>query len=185
MNTLSPKYPSGIGLIGGLEKRDIVIHEYSNAWPEKFQFHKNIIVNALGPIALALEHIGSTAVPGLAAKPIVDILLLVSNPAKEDGYLAALTNAGYQLRVREPDFDEHRMLRTTSKDVHIHIFSPNSKEIGRYLAFRNHLRQNATDRLRYEVLKRSLALRDWQDVNDYAQAKSEFVEAIIGLAMRR
>ena len=90
-----------------------------------------------------------------------------------------MEKAGYELRVREPEFDEHRMVRTPTKDVHVHMFSPDSKEIERYLVFRNRLRQNESDRVRYEAVKRLLAERDWADMIEYAEAKSEVVESII------
>jgi GrpB-like predicted nucleotidyltransferase (UPF0157 family) len=77
----------------------------------------------VGEAALSVEHIGSTSVPGLAAKPIVDILLVVGDSRDEGSYLPAMEGAGYVLRVREPGFDEHRMFRTPAKDVHVHVFS--------------------------------------------------------------
>lgn len=167
-------------LIGGGEKRDIKISEYDKRWPKVFEKHASVIREALGDVVLRIEHIGSTSVPGLAAKPIIDILVVIAHPEDEDSYLNELLNAGYELRVREPEFDEHRMVRTPERDVHIHIFPPHSKEIGRYLAFRNQLRACAEDRARYERVKRMLAQQEWQDVNDYAEAKTEIVESIIG-----
>ena len=94
-----------------------------------------MIGKALGNAALRIEHIGSTSVPGLAAKPIVDILLVVENSGDETSYLPRLEEAGYELRVREPDFHEHRMLRTPTRDVHVHVYSPSSPEIERCLVF--------------------------------------------------
>lgn len=183
MNQVPPESDLEIGLIGGPEKRDIIIHEYSKSWPKKFRLHADIIADALGLVALRIEHIGSTSVSELAAKPIIDILVVVPNSGNEMTYLPALEKAGYQLRVREPEFDEHRMVRTPEKDVHVHIFSPDSKEIEKYLVFRNWLRQNARDRGRYEAVKRSLAERDWSDMNKYAEEKSEVVESILALVM--
>ena len=167
------------GLLGGPEKREVNLHEYDNTWPTKFRIHADIIKDALGQVALLIEHIGSTSVPNLAAKPIIDILLVVRNSGNEALYLPALECAGYELRVREPDFDEHRMMRTAERDVHLHIFSSGSQEIDRYLIFRNRLRNSTHDRARYEALKRSLAKRDWVDINDYAKSKSQVVESII------
>jgi GrpB-like predicted nucleotidyltransferase (UPF0157 family) len=167
------------GLIGGREKYDVEIHEYDERWPLMFEQHARIICKALSNVALRVEHIGSTSVPGLAAKPIIDILVVVANPEDETTYLPSLQEAGYELRVREPEFDEHRMVRTAKRDVHIHIFPPQSKEIGRYLAFRNQLRSSSKDRSVYEYAKRTLAKQEWRDTNDYADAKTEVVEAII------
>lgn len=170
-------------LIGGIEKREILIVDYDPLWPERFQKHAAIIALALGQTALAIEHVGSTSVPGLAAKPIIDIDVLVENSGNEAAYLPALLAAGYVLRVREPDWHEHRMLRTPELDVHIHIFSTGCVEVARHLAFRDRLRRHAEDRLRYEALKRKLAKEDWSDMNAYARAKSDVVEEIIARAL--
>ena len=96
------------GLIGGIEKRVIEIFDYDPLWPVKFREQANRIAKALGDAALQIEHIGSTSVPGLAAKPIIDVLLVVNEAGDEAAYLPALEAAGYVLRVREPDFYEHR-----------------------------------------------------------------------------
>jgi GrpB-like predicted nucleotidyltransferase (UPF0157 family) len=171
-------------LIGGNEKRKIVIMDYNPLWPETFQKHAALITQALGSKALCIEHVGSTSVPGLAAKPIVDIVVVVEDSSAEDAYLPPLLAAGYVLRVREPDWHQHRMLRTPELDVHVHIFSSGCTEIGRMIAFRNHLRGNADDRRSYEALKRNLAKQDWPDMNDYARAKTELVEQIVVKALR-
>jgi GrpB-like predicted nucleotidyltransferase (UPF0157 family) len=172
------------GLIGGLEKHDIVLVVSNADWASMFLAQEKQISQALGAVALRIEHIGSTSVPGLVAKPILDILLVVENSADEGAYLPALERAGFQLRVREPEFDEHRMVRTPDRSVHIHIYSEGSMEIDRYLIFRNRLRSSADDRLRYESVKRRLAEMDWSDINEYAEAKSEVVESIIGSGRR-
>ncbi|MHA3772591.1 GrpB family protein [Verrucomicrobiota bacterium sgz303538] len=171
-------------LIGGIEKREIVIADYDPLWPGKFQKHAAIISQALGRKALVIEHVGSTSVPGLAAKPIIDIDVVVEDSSNEAAYLPDLVGAGYVLRVREPDWHEHRMFRTPELDVHMHIFSPGCVEVARHVAFRNRLRNHAEDRLRYETLKRRLATEDWPDMNAYARAKSEVVEEIIAQALQ-
>src|SRR5262245_33053008 len=99
-------------LIGGVEKRPIVIVDYDPLWPEKFRGHAARLARALGTEARMIEHVGSTAVPGLAAKAIIDIVVAVGDSSDEGAYLPALVAAGYVLRVREPDWHEHRMLRT-------------------------------------------------------------------------
>jgi GrpB-like predicted nucleotidyltransferase (UPF0157 family) len=167
------------GLIGSVEKCDIKIVDYDRSWPHKFHKHARIIADALGAEALRIEHIGSTSVPGLAAKPIIDILLVVADSSNEPRYLPQLLAAGYFLRVREPDWNEHRMLRTPEKDVHIHIYSMGCHEIERTVMFRDRLRQNAGDRRRYVRTKRELAKKEWIDMNAYAHAKTEIIERII------
>lgn len=153
------------GLIGGLEQREIVIADYDPAWRETFDVHARLICDALGDELLRLEHIGSTSVPGLAAKPIIDILLVVADSSDEPRYLPGLLAAGYELRVREPEFHEHRMLRTPRRDVHVHVYSEGCLEIERYLALRDHLRQSPDDRRLYEATKRQLAAQSWSDMN--------------------
>ena len=171
-------------LVGGVEKREIVIADYDPLWPGQFQRHATIIAQHLGMKALAIEHIGSTSVPGLAAKPIIDLDVIVEDSSDEAAYLPALLAAGYFLRVREPDWHEHRMLRTPELDVHVHVFSRGCEEVARHLTFRNHLRHHPEDRLRYEALKRKLAKEDWSDMNAYASAKDEMVEDILARAFQ-
>jgi GrpB-like predicted nucleotidyltransferase (UPF0157 family) len=166
-------------LIGGSEKREICVVDYDPNWQRKFRKHEKIVRQALGDRALLIEHVGSTSVPGLAAKPIIDIILVVAHSGNEPEYLPALEAAGYILRVREPDWHEHRMVRTPERDVHIHIYSKGCVEIGRMLRFRDRLRSNAEDRMLYENKKRELAKQDWPDTNYYARAKSEVVKLII------
>lgn len=111
-------------LIGGIEKREIVIVDYDSHWPEKFQKHAEIIGGALGSKAVTIEHVGSTAVPMLAAKPIVDILVVVEDSGNEANYLPALLEADYVLRVREPNWHQHRMLRTPEQRcAHSRLFN--------------------------------------------------------------
>jgi GrpB-like predicted nucleotidyltransferase (UPF0157 family) len=171
-------------LIGGIEKREIVIVEYDPRWPEKFQKHAEILSGALGIKALAIEHVGSTSVPMLDAKPIIDIIVLVEDPGDEAAYLPALVAAGYVLRVREPDWHQHRMFRTPQLDVHVHIFSPGCVEVTRQLAFRDRLKRNTEDRHLYESVKRKLAKEEWPDMNAYARAKTDVVEQITVRALQ-
>src|ERR1700722_10683654 len=171
-------------LIGGIEKREIVIVDYDTRWPEKFQKHAEILSRALGSKALAIEHVGSTSTPELAAKPIIDIDVLVEDSSDESTYLPTLVQAGYVLRVREPDWHEHRMFRTPELDVHVHIFSQGCVEFMRHLAFRDRLRSCTEDRLLYESVKRKLAREYWSDMNAYARAKTEVVEQILARALR-
>ena len=172
-------------LIGGIEPQAIVIADYDPAWPERFLREEVKIRTALGEAALSVEHVGSTSVPGLAAKPIVDILLVVEDSADEASYVPALEEAGYVLRVREPGFDEHRMFRTPQKDVHVHVFSVGSKEIERYVLLREHLRENEEARELYAWTKRELASREWPSMQHYAEAKTEVIEGIIARSAAR
>jgi GrpB-like predicted nucleotidyltransferase (UPF0157 family) len=174
--------PLETGLIGGAERREIRLADYDPDWPKKFETHAKVIDGALGRAALRVEHVGSTSVPGLAAKPIIDILVVVADSADEAAYLPCLEAAGYVLRVREPDWNEHRMLRTPEQDVHVHVYTSGCPEVERVLTFRERLRRNGDDRRRYEQTKRELAAREWPDMNAYAEAKSEVIESIIAAA---
>jgi len=170
-------------VIGEVESPAIVVVDYDPAWPERFRQEATKIRAALGKAAQAIEHIGSTSVPGLAAKPIVDILLVVEDSSDEASYVPALESAGYVLRVRERDFYEHRMLRTAAKDVHVHVYSPGSPEIERYLLLRDRLRENDEDRELYARTKRDLTSREWPSMEHYAEAKTEVIEGIITRAL--
>ena len=172
-------------IIGDIEPQTIVVVDYDPAWPERYRHEEERILAALGEAALSVEHIGSTSVPGLAAKSIVDILLVVENSGDEASYLPALEEAGYVLRVREPDFDEHRMFRTLQEDVHLHVFSRGSKEIERYLLLRDRLREDEEDREHYARTKRELASREWASMAHYAEAKTEVIEGIMARAAAR
>jgi GrpB-like predicted nucleotidyltransferase (UPF0157 family) len=166
-------------LIGGRERRAVVIADYDAGWTRRFDAERERIEQALGGVALTIEHIGSTAVPGLAAKPIVDVLVTVADVGDETSYGPALERAGYELRVREP---EHRMYRTPARDVHVHVWGDGDPEGDRYLVFRDRLRASPDDRSEYERLKRSLAQREWSDMNHYADAKGPVIEAILARA---
>lgn len=160
-------------LIGGAEHRPIVVVEYDKAWPRTFQRHRELIEDALGS-SVRIEHVGSTAVPGLAAKPIIDVQVSVEDVDAEQTYVPPLTAVGYALRVREA---QHRMLRTPTLDVHVHVCSTGSKWERRHLLFRDWLRTDDRDRSAYEALKRTLAAREWETMNHYARAKDEFIAA--------
>jgi GrpB-like predicted nucleotidyltransferase (UPF0157 family) len=168
-------------LIGGREETTIEIVDYTPSWAARFDAERRRIALALGPTARRIEHVGSTAVPGLAAKPIVDIMVTVEDPDAETGYRAALEEAGYVLRVREPG---HRMFRTPERDVHVHIWRAGGDDERRHLVFRDRLRADADDRADYERTKRSLVGR-YTDMNHYAQAKTAVIERILGRASER
>jgi GrpB-like predicted nucleotidyltransferase (UPF0157 family) len=168
-------YLDGV-LIGGRERRQVVIADYDPAWPRRFEVERDRIRAAMGGAAIRIEHIGSTSVPGLAAKPIVDVLLTVADPEADELFAPALAAAGYELRVREAG---HRMFRTPARDVQVHVWADGDGEVDRCLMFRNRLRASPERRREYERLKRELAQRDWPDVNHYANAKSPFIESVL------
>jgi GrpB-like predicted nucleotidyltransferase (UPF0157 family) len=165
-------------LTGKIELRD-----YDPEWPALYAREEARIREALGPRALRIEHAGSTSVPGLAAKPIIDIVLTVANSADEALYVPALETKGYVLRIREPDDFEHRMFKGPDTNVNLHVYSEGCVEIERMLRFRDWLRAHPEDRELYERTKRELAKRDWAYTQNYADAKSEVVQQIVARAM--
>ena len=160
----------------------ITLAEYDPGWPRLFEREAERIRGVLGGRALLVEHAGSTSVPGLAAKPVIDIVLAVADSSDETSYVPALEAAGYVLRIREPDWYEHRLFKGPDTNINLHVFSQGCEEIGVMLAFRDHLRANEVDRELYERTKRELAARDWEYVQDYADAKTEVVKQIVARA---
>jgi GrpB-like predicted nucleotidyltransferase (UPF0157 family) len=160
----------------------ITLVEYDPEWPRLFEREASRIRAALGDGVVLLEHCGSTSVPGLAAKPIIDMVLVVRDSADEPSYAPQLESAGYVLRIREPDWYEHRVFKGPDTDVNLHVFSDGCAEVQRMRLFRDTLRSDDGERLRYQRAKRELAARTWDYVQNYADAKSEVVEAIIARA---
>lgn len=165
-------------LVGAREPAAISVVDYDERWPLHFQHAAERVRGVLGSV-LSVEHIGSTSVPGLAAKPIIDICLTIEDVADEAAYVPSLASIGFVLRVREP---EHRMLRTPTRDVHLHVYEPNHAEVRNYLDLRDWLRVDARDRELYAAAKKQLAQQDWSDMNHYADAKTEVVLEILGRA---
>lgn len=157
----------------------VEIVPYDPAWPSQFEHQAALIRRALGAAALAIDHVGSTAVPGLAAKPVLDILLTVRDAAREEAYAPALEAAGFALRIREPQWLEHRMFKHASPATNLHVFSAACTETEHMKRFRDWLRTHEADRVRYETVKRQLAARRWRFVQDYADAKTEVVKEIM------
>jgi GrpB-like predicted nucleotidyltransferase (UPF0157 family) len=171
-------------VVGELEELNasIVLQEYDPAWQRLFEREATRIRSALGERALVVEHAGSTAVPRLAAKPIIDIVLVVDDSSDESTYVPALEAAGYVVRIREPDWFQHRLFKGPDTNVNLHVFSRGCVEAERMLLFRDHLRRNDDDRRRYEEAKRELAARKWTYVQHYADAKSAVVAEIMARA---
>jgi GrpB-like predicted nucleotidyltransferase (UPF0157 family) len=157
----------------------VVVAAYDPAWPALFEREADRLRGLLGAEILLLEHVGSTSVPGLAAKPIIDILMVVPDPADESRYLPPLERAGYQLVIRDPGWHEHRALKGPDTNINLHVHGPASPEIERHLRFRDHLRADGADRELYQRTKRELAARNWTYIQQYADAKSAVVEEIL------
>ena len=171
-----------IGEVKKLEGK-IILVEYDQNWPVLYAREEQRLRSALGARAVRIEHAGSTSVPGLVAKPIIDIVLVVADSDDEAAYAPPLEAQGYTLRIREPDWFKHRLFKGPDTDVNVHVFSQGCPETDRMLRFRDWLRANPGDRERYANVKRKLAAQDWVFTQNYADAKSEVVAEIMKRAL--
>ena len=163
----------------------IHLADYDPAWPLIFTQFEQEIRNRLREKVLLLEHVGSTSVPELAAKPIVDMVLAVSDSSAEFLYVPQLETLGYVLKIREPDWYEHRVLKQQNPQANLHVFSAGCAEIERMIVFREWLRHHPEARKRYESTKRKLAQQTWKYVQNYADAKSAVIQEIMNRACSR
>ena len=172
--------------IGELQPLNSTIYlaPYDPAWPSLFKQLKKRIEEALIDTVLVLEHVGSTSVPRLSAKPVIDIVLAVADSSDEASYVHQLEKTGFKLRIREPEWYQHRLLKFSDPDANLHVFSDGCEEIDQMLLFRDWLRDHADDKLRYEQKKRELAGRTWQYTQNFADAKSEVIQQILVRARR-
>ncbi len=154
------------------------------SWPGLYTREAARIRTALGDRIVRIEHTGSTSVPGLAAKPIIDITMTVADVNDEPAWVPDLEAAGYVLRIRErePEWYDHRVLKGPDTNVNLHVFSAGCVELERMVGFRDWLRTHDEDRRLYEATKRELVSRPWAYVQLYADAKTDVVEAIIARA---
>jgi len=165
----------------------VVLTDYDPEWPSLFEREAATIRATLGLRALRIEHVGSTSVPGLIAKPVIDIVLAVADSGDEPAYVPPLEAAGYFLRIREADWHQHRLLcrrlQAPDASAKLHVFSSDCPEIARMLAFRDWLRCNAGDRELYARTKRALAQQEWNYMQNYADAKTAVVGEIMARAV--
>jgi GrpB-like predicted nucleotidyltransferase (UPF0157 family) len=170
--------------IGPLEplSGNVGVSDYDSAWPGLYEQEAARVRAALSGRVVRLEHVGSTSVPGLPAKPIIDMVLEVHDPADEPAYAGDLEAAGYVLRIREPAWYAHRMFRTAGEGVHLHVFPAGCPETSRMVQFRDHLRRDPVDRNLYAQTKRDLAARDWKYMQQYADAKTGVIGEITARA---
>jgi len=172
----------------------VVIADPDPAWATQYATEEALITAALGPALSRIHHAGSTSVPGLAAKPVVDIVLTVGDPTDEAAYVPPLEGVGYELHHREPEWHEHRLLKKNAPHfspdaqervphVNLHVFPDGCEEVTRMLAFRDWLRADEDDRRLYEDTKRTLAAQSWTNVQNYADAKTEVVTQIMVRAL--
>jgi GrpB-like predicted nucleotidyltransferase (UPF0157 family) len=162
--------------------KPIELHDYDRSWPDLYAEHAERLRDVLGDRLVRVEHVGSTSVPGLAAKPVIDIALEVPDTTDETAYAEDLQAAGYALQFREPDWFEHRLFKPDDAGVNLHVFPAGCSETDRMVRFRDWLRANDADRELYLRTKRDLAGRDWKYMQQYADAKTGVVEEIMARA---
>ena len=146
-----------------------------SAWPEQYAGLRSRVLAALGDRVLSIAHVGSTSVPGLWAKPVIDRDLVVADSGAEDEWLPDLEAVGFELRVREPEWEEHRCQRWISPRCYLHVWSPGSVEAARHRAYRDWLIAHRDDRAAYGAIKRELALEGFDDAMQYNNRKSGFI----------
>ena len=156
----------------------IVIEDYDPAWADRFAAASSLLSEVLGDLITGIEHVGSTSVPGLAAKPIIDIDLLLDETADESRYLPLLQRLGYRLVLREPWWYGHRMLVSAAEDVHLHVWPRAAPEPVRHRLFRDWLRSHPEDRELYAMTKRRLARDTADQPGDYSLAKNDVIDDI-------
>jgi GrpB-like predicted nucleotidyltransferase (UPF0157 family) len=172
---------------GARPRTGIEVVEPDPAWPWAFGQLADRIREALGEAALAVEHVGSTAVPGLPAKPIIDIDLTVADSADEATWLPPLEEAGFELRIREPWWHEHRALHLDEPPANLHVFGPDSPELVRHRIFRDWLIEHPEDRDRYRDAKVGAAAEAnaaGEHVMDYNARKEPVIREIYDRAFR-
>jgi GrpB-like predicted nucleotidyltransferase (UPF0157 family) len=157
----------------------VEIAPYDPEWPLLYEREAARIREILGDKVLLLEHVGSTSVPGLPAKPIIDIDLQVADTRDESAYVPHLALAGYALIVREPDWYEHRLFKGPDTNINLHVFGPQLDELERHLLLRDWMRENPEDRDLYRDTKIELSRRRFRNVNEYAAAKTQVVVEIL------
>lgn len=162
---------------GQPELVQIEVVAYDSDWLNIFNDQKAKIQQDLGQIALEIEHVGSTAVKGLASKPIVDIDLIVENPNDEHSYVDALNKIGFELIIREPSWYQHRMLKLRNPEINLHVFPPNCPEHFRHILFREWLKNHADDLAIYAEVK-NIAKQNTHTFHDYNLKKQDVIHEI-------
>ena len=156
----------------------IFLEKYNEQWPVEYQKQKILILQALSHLKISIEHVGPTSVPGLSAKPIIDIVLEVPDSSNEESYVPQLESKKFKLKIREPNWWEHRMLKNKTNSINLHIFTCDCPEVLKMIKFRDHLRSNISSLKLYQSKKQQLASRTWKYTQNYADAKTEVIKKI-------
>ena len=166
----------------GLESGVVRIVEWDARWPALFAAERRRIRDQCGGLTLRLEHVGGTSIPGMCAKPVLDIAAGRPREAPPDDFIAALERAGYEHRGERGVPGRLFFCRGQPRAYHVHLVEDGGSLWRDYLAFRDYLRAHAEAARRFAVLKRVLAARFSRDREGYMMAKSSHVEEILRLA---
>jgi GrpB-like predicted nucleotidyltransferase (UPF0157 family) len=160
----------------------IEIVEYNPGWAEMYESMKGLFIGSFGDKIAGIEHIGSTSVPGLCAKPIIDILLGVHALDDADSIVPNMIKFGYDYISKYEDEMPYRRyfdrIENGISKFHVHTVVINSSFWNRHIKFRNILRKDEKIKDDYCKLKKDLAKKEWKDANEYAGAKTEFTRRI-------
>lgn len=168
-------------------RRGLHIVDYNPSWVKDFSDLQFRIREALGPVALDVHHVGSTSVPGLSARSVIDVDLVVADPADEASYVPALEAAGFTLYFRQPAYYGHRFLGCQTPDTNIHVYGPNCPDTARHLIFREWLNEHPEDRDKYAAVKREVAAvaeEKSETGNQYGKRKEWVIREILDKAFR-
>lgn len=156
----------------------VTVVDYDPRWTEQFRSMKDQLKRALGGTALSIEHVGSTSVPELPAKPIIDVDIVVANADDEDKYISALGTLGMRMVIREPWWHGHRMFVDDHGAANIHIWPDGAAEPVRHILFRDWLRTHQDDLERYAQVKRNLSVEFNDEPDRYNLAKNTVIDQI-------
>lgn len=166
----------------------IILSPYNPIWKQLFEQEKELLSTTLSGTDFTIEHIGSTSIENLDAKPVIDIMIGLTDFSKANDQVKKIVPAGYQYIDRYEDTMPYRRFFIKDQDGirthHIHMVQTGTEFWQRHLAFRDYLRQHPEEKLRYQELKQKLSQQEWNDVNDYANAKTAFIREIEQKALR-
>lgn len=169
-------------LFGEAKGDRVVIAEANPRWTGLFEYYKSKLEGALGSTAIRIDHVGSTAVADLPAKPVIDIQVSVNDVTDEESYRPAIESLGWPLRAREPDHRFFRPPASEERSVHVHVCSAGSDWEHRHLLFVAYLSANPERAAQYAQLKRELAQRFGGERVAYTDAKDDFIDETLRLA---
>ncbi len=173
-----------------MSEEKIKLVDYDPSWKENFQRLKSIYLESLGDLLIKVEHVGSTAVPGLCAKPHLDVDLVIEDYSSFEEVIHALAELGYEYQgdfgiegreafKRKDEKVPWNGSNTREYSHNLYVCPKDSRELRRHLTFRDHLRENEECRKRYADLKRRLARKYQDDREAYTEGKTKFIERVL------